>query len=653
MAIEKMKKLRLMAVRSQKEELLRELMILGCVQITEPEEEMADPAISAVVKRESSELMRYRAQFASLTHAVELLGKYAPKKSGLLAARPLVEQDDFLSDAGLEKVQELAAEIEAGDDRIKRINAEQSRERGVIESLLPWQELDLPLECTGTEKAAVTVGMLPAAVNFAEAAAAIAAVTEEAELSLVFSDKDQQYVVLICFRDDYSAVQDVLRQYAFTVAAIAGLEGTARQNIEKSNAIVESLEEEKQAIAAKIIGFGEMRDDLKLCADRLSTKIGSAEAEDRLYGLDAAIILEGWVPEANLAGVEALLDKYACAYESEDPAPEEYPDVPVKLRNNKFTNSLNMVTNMYSLPAYDGVDPNPLMAPFFILFYGLMLSDMGYGLIMMIAGLVVMKKMRPRAGMLSFAQLMFYCGISTFIVGACTGGFFADAPYQVVHMLNPASTWQGLPALFSPLNDSLYVLIGAMVLGIIQLNTGLVISFVKKLRRGEVLDAIFYEVSLWVILAGIILTVLGVMDMANTKMIGFVVLGVGLVALFYGGTRGKKGFGKVTSIFGTLYNEATGWFGDILSYSRIMALMLAGCVIGQVFNTIGAITGNIFLFLIIFLVGHALNFALNLLGCYVHDLRLQCLEYFGKFYEDGGKPFKPLDINTKYYDIAK
>ena len=111
--------------------------------------------------------------------------------------------------------------------------------------------------------------------------------------------------------------------------------------------------------------------------------------------------------------------------------------------------------------------------------------------------------------------------------------------------------------------------------------------------------------------------------------------------------------GKILSIFVAIYNEATGWFGDILSYSRIMALMLAGSVIGQVFNTIGAITGNIITFIIIFLIGHALNFGLNLLGCYVHDLRLQCLEYFKKFYEDGGKPFNPLAINTNYFDIAK
>ena len=132
-----------------------------------------------------------------------------------------------------------------------------------------------------------------------------------------------------------------------------------------------------------------------------------------------------------------------------------------------------------------------------------------------------------------------------------------------------------------------------------------------------------------------------------------VVLIAGVLMLVYGAGRGKKGFGKVTGFVAAVYNGVTGIFGDVLSYSRLMALMLAGSVIAQVFNTLGAIPGNIIVFLIISLAGNALNFALNLLGCYVHDLRLQCLEYFGKFYEDGGKPFKPLMADTKYVDITK
>lgn len=170
------------------------------------------------------------------------------------------------------------------------------------------------------------------------------------------------------------------------------------------------------------------------------------------------------------------------------------------------------------------------------------------------------------------------------------------------------------------------------------------ISFIQKIREGQILDAVWEELTWWIVFAGLALAVLGVTN---------VVIILGGVMVLVGSGWNAKGFGKVTAVFGSLYNHVTGYFGDILSYSRLMALMLAGSVIAQVFNTLGAIPGNLVIFFIISLAGNALNFALNLLGCYVHDLRLQCLEYFGKFYQDGGKPFRPMAVNTRYVDIKE
>ena len=131
------------------------------------------------------------------------------------------------------------------------------------------------------------------------------------------------------------------------------------------------------------------------------------------------------------------------------------------------------------------------------------------------------------------------------------------------------------------------------------------------------------------------------------------VLIIGGLMLIYGCTYQKKGFGKITSLIGTIYNGVTGYFSDILSYLRLMALMLAGSVIAQVFNTLGAVFGNVLLFIVISMVGNLLNFVLNLLGCYVHDLRLQCLEFFNRFFEEGGKPYQPLTTDTKHVEIIK
>ena len=649
MAIEKMKKLRLLAVRGQKEALLRDLLLLGCVEVSEPEDSELQPGIRSCLSRESSGLLRYRTSHAKLTQAVELLQKYAPAKKSLLSPKPETDSEAILDDSTLPQTMELAEGIIGRDERIRRITAEESRMRGQIESLSPWLSLDYPLECAGTERCSVVLGGIPAAIDVGSAEAALNAAAEEAELVLVNSDKDQHYLVLICLKEELSAALDSLREFSFAAASLGGMNGTAKECTERMESELAGLAEEKLRLTGEICDQGVHREELELAADRLNAKIACAEAEDRMYGMESTVVLQGWALAKKVPELEDCLKKYDCAWELSDPEPDEYPDVPVKLTNNKITNGLNMVTNMYSLPAYDGVDPNPLMAPFFILFYGLMMADMGYGLLMIIAAVVAMKKIRPRAGTLSFCQLLLWAGISTFIMGALTGGFFGDALAQLGKILGKPEGWGELWYLFSPMTDSMTVLIGAMVLGFIHLNTGMVISVVEKVKKGDAASAVWEEGSLWVIFIGAALMVFDIGSIGGVP----VVLVLGCVMLFYGGSRGAKGFGKIASVFGTLYNTVTGWFGDILSYSRIMALMLAGSVIATVFNTIGGIANSLWLFIPVFIIGHALNFALNLLGCYVHDLRLQCLEYFGKFYKDGGKAFKPLAINTKYYDIAE
>ena len=230
-----------------------------------------------------------------------------------------------------------------------------------------------------------------------------------------------------------------------------------------------------------------------------------------------------------------------------------------------------------------------------------------------------------------------------------TGGFFGDFIPQLCKMINPESTFQ-LPALFTPLDDTVAILIGSLVLGVIQIFTGMGISVYKKIRDGQVADAIWGEITWWVILAGIALMVLKIGSIGGVP----VVLCVGIVMLLYGSTYKAKGFGKVTAVISAVYNGVTGYFSDILSYVRLMALMLAGSVLAQVFNTLGGVFGNVIFFIIVSLIGNALNLALNLLGCYVHDMRLQFLEFFGRFYEDGGKAYRPLGLhNTKYVEIIE
>ena len=662
MAILQMKRLTLAVIRSQKEALLKDLIRHGCVEVSEIDEIVKDSEISNLVKSENSDLMKVRQAHASLMHGIDLLNRYVPKKSPLLSAKPEVTPDEFLDETGLWGAVQFAQQIEEEDGRIKRIAAEESRQRSVIESLKPWVDLTMPLNSEGTEYAAVLLGTIPARISLEDVASAVEKVTEEAQLYSVSEDKSQHYVMLICLRQKLSEVQEALRNSGFTASTVTGMEGSARECIGKAEIALKELAAEKQQLVKAIEAEDVRRDEMKLAADRMAARISIAEAEEKLFGTESVVMLEGWMPAEKEAELSRVFEDYTCAYETRDPLPEEYPDVPVKLKNNRVTDGLNMVTNMYSLPAYGTVDPNPLMAPFFIIFFGLMFADIGYGVLMIVAALFALAKIKPQEGSLSFCRLLLWGGIATTIAGFLTGGLFSDAPKQIYDVYCASKgiepTWQGLPRLFSPTEDSILVLVGSLILGWLHLNTGMVVSFVQKWKHGDKADAIWEEGSQWVLLIGAVIFALKKLNVVpaipDAVALGALIIGVAM--LLFGAGRNAKGFGKVTAAFGCIYNTATGWFGDILSYSRIMALMLAGGVVGQVFNTVAIMPAknsgiNVFTviaFLVIFLLGHAMNFGLNLLGCYVHDLRLQCLEFFGKFYQDGGKPFKPLKLSGKF-----
>ena len=643
MAIVKMKRLRLFGLRSNREELLRQLQHLGCVEVGEPAADLSDPQWAGLTRPDGQGLSRAREQSAAVGSALDTLKKYVPAKDGMFRKRPELTEAEFFDEAAYAAGLETAGRINDAERRINTLRADRGKMEAQRASLAPWSALDVPLEMTGDGTISVIFGTIPARADYAAMEGAVLSAADMASLTDAGADRELRYFLLVCHASVESACTEAMRPYGFSRANLKDWTGTAEDNIRDLNGKMAALDAEIESVKAEIAACGDRREALLRCADRAAQEIAREEAKGRLLDTEDAFFLEGWVPAEDESRLSAALSRYACAWETRDPEAEEYPTVPVKLKNNWLTRSLNMVTEMYSLPAYDGVDPNPLMAPFFILFYGIMMADMGYGLLMMLASVIVLKKARPKGGMHNFFMLLGLCGVSTFVMGALTAGFFGDFPAQLVKLINPESTFEWFwPPLFTPLNNTLQILVGAMILGAVQIITGMVVSFVEKLKNGEVMDAVWEELTWWIVFAGAALAILGVTN---------IVLIVGGVMVVVGSGWNAKGFGKVTAIFGSLYNHVTGYFGDILSYSRLMALMLAGSVIAQVFNTLGAIPGNVIIFFIVSMAGNALNFALNLLGCYVHDLRLQCLEYFGKFYKDGGKPFRPLDINTKYVDV--
>lgn len=647
MSIVKMKRIRLIALAEDRDALLSSLLHVGCVEISEPEIPQGEDG-NPLLHRDAAGVAQAKAQLTALQHALEVLRKYAPRKKGMFAPRDTIREKELLDEkamaAALSKVEAVNEHAKA----VGQLNTREARLHTEQLALQPWRAYDLPLEEDGTKTTSILLGTVPNAVDFDAMAGAVMESAETAWLKLLSTDREQQYLEIIVHRSQEQLALETLRTYGFSFSQLKDLTGTVAENIHRLDEEIRQIGEQRRGEEEAIRTLGAAWDELEVCVDRVQQVLAKEDAKERLLTGGAIICLDGWAEAPEVPALEKALKNFDCAYELTDPTPEEYPQVPVKLKNSVFSRCMNVVTEMYSLPAYDGTDPNPLMAPFFILFFGIMMADAAYGLLMIFGALFVLKKAKPREGTRNFMELVFWCGVSTTIIGVMTGGFLGDFIPQLIKIINPESTFE-MPALFTPLDDTVAIMLGSLVLGFIQVITGMAVSVVNKIRSGDFIDALFDEITWWIILAGVALAIFGIGTVGGVP----IPLTVGGLMLVFGGTRKAKGFGKVASLVGLVYNGVTGYFSDILSYVRLMALMLSGSVIASVFNTLGATFGNVILFVIVSLIGNALNLALNLLGCYVHDLRLQCLEFFNRFYKEGGKPYKPLAIQTKYVDVIK
>lgn len=634
-----MKHLRLLGMESEREALLKAMQDMECVEISSIDG--SEEALkSGFAKPDDKALMSAQEASRAYRTALASLDRFAPEKKGMFRKRQGVSRAAFFSAESEENARTAAETINKDTRRLGEIESERTKNEALRATLAPWLTVDAPL---GGADGALAVFFGTAGLNVTDDA--LKALADSLDGLLTWqqasSDRSLRYLLVMCHRSVRERALSALRDLGFSTVSFRGMTGTAKENDKALAENLAALEKERQEIEQRIVGLGGKREALLEASDRAAIALRREEAKSRLVGTDKVFLLEGWLPADRCAEIEKTLKPFTCAIETREPTEDEYPQVPVQLKNNKLTRPLNMVTEMYSLPAYGTLDPNPLMAPFFILFYGIMMADMGYGLLMMIASVIISKKYRPKGTSGELFSLLGLCGISTFIMGALTGGFFGDFLTQLVAIVSPGTVF-ALPKLFDPLDDLTMILIGSMALGMVQIVTGMAISLIEKCKRKKFLDAFFEEITWWIVFIGIALLALGK---------GAAVLYVGCALVLLGPIVQGKGWGRLTGVFGSLYNHVTGYFGDILSYTRLMALMLAGSVIAQVFNMLAAMPGNVIAFIIISMLGNAMNFGLNLLGCYVHDLRLQCLEFFNKFYVDGGKPFRPMTLDTEYVDL--
>lgn len=638
MSIVKMKRIRLVGLLSERDQVVREMLLEGCVEISDLPQVAGDESLPVLAKAVDSRLAELTARQATVQTAIEVLDKYAPVKTGLFPVRKDITVQQLFSESALSGIEEKVAQLVEIDKEITRLYSQASHLRSDAEALAPWEALEVPLNLRGTRETTAIMGAFPAGTDTQEASQTL---SEQVPLTYIMwagGSREQVCAMLICHNSVLSECTEVARTMGFSQIATDDSEDTARIRRSDINEQIISTNSHIEQLKVEIKKYSNIRDELKLAYDRLEQDISEEQAKERLVISGRVFVLDGWLSAPKEEKLTRGLAPFTCAYEITDPTLED--DVPVLLKSNKLTRPMNMVTEMYSLPQYHtGIDPNGLMMPFFVLFFGIMYADLGYGLVLMAISLIS-KKWKPRGTIGYMMDIMFQVGIATAIFGFLLGGFFGDLiPVFAETFLGKTVTmW----AIIDPMSDPMTIMIAALILGAVQIIVGMAVKAYMCIRDGHPLDAIFDVGTWWLVFIGIGLLVGG---------FGYWVLIVGVVLLI--ATQGRRSpslGGKIIGGIASLY-DITGYLSDVLSYIRLMALMLATSVIGSVVNLLGSMTGNVVGFFAVFLLGHGLNMAINIVGTYVHTVRLQYLEFFGKFYEEGGRPFKPLKIDTKYHDV--
>lgn len=643
----KMQKLTLIGFLADKEALLRDMMKKKCVQIEGPENIRDYESISEMTVAGVSQTYELEQDLAKFTSAIRAVSPYE-EKGGLFAKK---EQTDF-SVMLDQKLYETAVLLRDEINGIVKQIAEQknasSRAQLQITALEPWKDLDLDLSVTQTRSTALMYLTAAADVNLEELEKDLLEASPLCYIHKVSSSSEMSCLLVLYHKDAQDAVMEVIKGFNTNRPDFASCKGTAAENISLLKSQIETSTQEIERLTEQLKAAAESAQLLKTGSDMISVQIDDQKVRENIFQTQSVFALTGWIAEEDADKVKKLLDRYSCYYTLEQPA--EGDDPPVKLKNNKFVQPYELITEMYSLPTPDGIDPTPMLTPFFILFFGMMLADAGYGLLIFLLCFIGLKKFKPDEGFLKSAmQIGTSCGLSTMFWGVMYGGYFGNLIPQV------AESWFGktitIPAVFDMLNDPMSIMILSFLLGAVHLFTGMGIKIYMLAKRGHLMDGLM-DVGLWyLILVGLPMMVLPAV--ANVGKILAIVGAVGLILTQ--GRHEKNILMKPIKGVMSLY-DITGYLSDVLSYSRVLALGLAGGIIANVFNLLGTMPGfnliGIIAFLLIFVIGHVFNLAISGLGAYVHTSRLQYVEFFGKFYEAGGKPFRPFQANTKYTLIS-
>ncbi|MBQ1313548.1 MAG: V-type ATP synthase subunit I [Clostridia bacterium] len=680
MAILNMKRIEILGLQKDRKKIIEFVQRQGCVQLDEMQEE-GQHFTNLPTQQTVTQLERYE---STVDSALEVLNRYTSGKGGLLdsfAPREEMSTTEYLEksknvDATLGKCKQLNALYKKiQDSKVEIVRAETA-----IDQVRPWETLDIPSSFKGTADTQAFIGTIAEPLDREGVLTKIVEADPEAqgEVEIVSADKNQTCLVAICHKDNAKTFEQALRTAGF-VAVSDATKHPPKVRIERLTKQIEQCNADIAEAEEAIKTYDDSRDDIAFLKDYLTLRTDKYKVLDKVSVDDSVFVISGYIPETKAEGLKNKLEsKFDTAVNLSD-VDNESDEVPVAVHNNKLGMTMESITNMYAFPSHKDIDPSFIMTTFYYLLFGLMLGDAGYGLVMTFLCLFVKFKYKPEPRKRATVNYGLGCGLSTTFWGAMQNSWFGDLPKWIANGLksNEPTDFISTHHLywFDPLQNTTRFLLLCFFIGILHLILANCINLYKMSKQGMAFEGFFEVVPILLILVGIIPVINSYIgggalaEIPSTQPIDnminaaapvlYILLIIGAIGVVVGPAivriKQKSSVGKVLGGLGGglygLYNAASGYLGDILSYARLLALGLCTGVIASVINQLGATPGggNWFLFIIIFIIGHTINLGINLIGAYVHTNRLQYVEFFSKFYEGGGKPFTPLSAQSQSF----
>ncbi len=624
---------------------MKALQDFGWMQISDLDEgrnEIPEGIIAAQAEEDLT-LAQLERRLGRVAAALAFLKKYDTRKKPMLAPHPSMRQEELAQ--VYERRQEILDKVgwvRRLEDDISEMRAAENRIRGRMAQLEPWLELPTEVEALrDTKECGVWVGSIPSGnmAAFQEECQAL----ENTWMEVISTDRESAYLVLAAHRDTRDALLALLSRAGFVQAQFPEQSGTPRQMKEGMEKRLQELETGMQQALAKASTMAEDMDDMERLYDVLTVLAQRRRQGARAGHTRETFCIRGWVPALQVEEMQTLLTGSFEALEliAEDPVKGDDP--PTHLENPKMVAPFEGITEMFATPKYKGIDPNTVMAPFYVLFFGMMVSDAMYGLLLAIGAAFFLWRTKPR-GSGGLVKVIAYGGVATVFWGIMYGSYFGMEWIR--------------PLLVSPLNQPLETLALCFGLGLLHILVGLVMKMRVSFMEKDWQSAVFDTLPWILILAAVPFLAIGMlMGVSALQTVALVMVLAGVATLVLMSGRGKRNpIMRLGSGLGALYG-VTSYLSDILSYARLFAMGLATAVVAMVANEIvKMLMGSWFMWplaAIVFVAMHIFNVAVNALGAYVHASRLQFIEFFGKFFEGGGRMFSPFGYKAKYHDVVK